>query len=439
MKSDTNTEMELLLRRHARLRSRVLPGASDAASPSDETTATSGMHLDADEMNAYAEGEMPPAARAHALSHIADCDRCRALVTNLTLAANVPVKDTETDAQQQQQQAASPKRDWREWLAVLFAPPVIRYGVPALLALCVVGVVFLTLRQREAERLNTEPPLVARNDQREGQTASALKPEATPTTLASPTERPGEQPAPAQPKDVEAAQTPVLTDTQDLAKTKQTNEATPSGATRADAPATATINSNDSSGKQEAARDQRDEDFAAAAPRPAAPPSAMSQPSAGARAQEPTETDRLSQNPKESAPRDNRSATTTGAANNTATRESEEKTGSLGRSSQATQARSRAARRPQTMTEGSGTGSSSSGGAGERSSETRSVGGRKFKRQGSAWVDTAYASGRATVNVTRGSEQYRALVADEPGLRTIADQLGGEVIVVWRGRAYRIH
>ncbi len=88
------------------------------------------------------------------------------------------------------------------------------------------------------------------------------------------------------------------------------------------------------------------------------------------------------------------------------------------------------------MTEGADT---SGGGAGERSSETRSVGGRKFRRQGSAWVDTAYAQGRATVNVTRGSEQYRALVADEPGLRTIADQLGGEVIVVWRGRAYRVH
>jgi hypothetical protein len=48
-------------------------------------------------------------------------------------------------------------------------------------------------------------------------------------------------------------------------------------------------------------------------------------------------------------------------------------------------------------------------------------------------------SGRATVNVTRGSEQYRALVADEPGLRTIAEQLGGEVVVVWKSRAYRIH
>ena len=44
----------------------------------------------------------------------------------------------------------------------------------------------------------------------------------------------------------------------------------------------------------------------------------------------------------------------------------------------------------------------------------------------------------ATVNVSRGSEQFRALIADEPALRSIAEQLGGEVIVVWKGTAYRI-
>jgi len=70
--------------------------------------------------------------------------------------------------------------------------------------------------------------------------------------------------------------------------------------------------------------------------------------------------------------------------------------------------------------------------------ETRRVSGRLFHRQGNAWVDADYVSGRATVNVSRGSEQFRALIADEPALRSIAEQLGGEVIVVWKGIAYRI-
>ena len=70
--------------------------------------------------------------------------------------------------------------------------------------------------------------------------------------------------------------------------------------------------------------------------------------------------------------------------------------------------------------------------------ETRTVAGHRFKRRGSVWTDVLYDSNRSTVNVSRGSEQYRVLVGDEPGLRTIADQLSGTVIVVWKNRAYRI-
>jgi hypothetical protein len=70
--------------------------------------------------------------------------------------------------------------------------------------------------------------------------------------------------------------------------------------------------------------------------------------------------------------------------------------------------------------------------------ETTSIAGHNFRKSGSVWIDVAYNSSLSTTNVTRGSEQYRALVADEPGVRTIADALHGEVIVVWKGRAYRI-
>jgi hypothetical protein len=70
--------------------------------------------------------------------------------------------------------------------------------------------------------------------------------------------------------------------------------------------------------------------------------------------------------------------------------------------------------------------------------ETRSVGGRLFRQEGNAWIDTAYNSSASVTTVKRGSEQYRALVADEPGLKTISEQLRGPVVVVWKGRVYRI-
>jgi len=38
-------------------------------------------------------------------------------------------------------------------------------------------------------------------------------------------------------------------------------------------------------------------------------------------------------------------------------------------------------------------------------------------------------------NVSRGSEEFTAL---DSGLRSIAQQLGGEAIIVWKGKAYLI-
>src|SRR6185436_7214644 len=63
----------------------------------------------------------------------------------------------------------------------------------------------------------------------------------------------------------------------------------------------------------------------------------------------------------------------------------------------------------------------------EDESETRTVSGRRFRRQGNAWIDTAYESSRRIINVARDSEQFRALVADEPSIRTIAQKLSGVV------------
>ena len=70
--------------------------------------------------------------------------------------------------------------------------------------------------------------------------------------------------------------------------------------------------------------------------------------------------------------------------------------------------------------------------------ETRTVAGRRFKKSGRVWIDTAFISSKPITTVTRGSEQYRALVADEPSIRKIADELDGEIVVVWKGSTYRI-
>jgi hypothetical protein len=70
----------------------------------------------------------------------------------------------------------------------------------------------------------------------------------------------------------------------------------------------------------------------------------------------------------------------------------------------------------------------------EKSIETTTVGGKNFKRTNNAWYDSAY-KGQPTINITRGTKEYKKL---DSGLRGIAENLGGTVLVVWKAKAYRI-
>ena len=65
---------------------------------------------------------------------------------------------------------------------------------------------------------------------------------------------------------------------------------------------------------------------------------------------------------------------------------------------------------------------------------TRQAGGKTFEFKQGAWYETTF-SGQKTKNVRRSSVEYGKLDA---GLRSIADSIGGTVVVVWKGQAYRI-
>jgi len=93
--------------------------------------------------------------------------------------------------------------------------------------------------------------------------------------------------------------------------------------------------------------------------------------------------------------------------------------------------------REQSESEGRSSGSATTQ-SGDTSVPTRDVGGHRFRREGNTWVDARYDSSRAVKTLARGSEQYRKLVNDNPGLGAIVNELGS-VIVVWNGTQYRIH
>ena len=71
---------------------------------------------------------------------------------------------------------------------------------------------------------------------------------------------------------------------------------------------------------------------------------------------------------------------------------------------------------------------------GSAASGRRAVGGKSFTSVGGVWYDAAY-QGQKTKDVRRGTNEYKKL---DSGLRSIADTLSGTVVVVWRDGAYRI-
>ena len=66
--------------------------------------------------------------------------------------------------------------------------------------------------------------------------------------------------------------------------------------------------------------------------------------------------------------------------------------------------------------------------------EASVIGGKTFNRKNNVWYDASYNQ-QSTINITRGTEKYKKL---DKGLRTIVENLGGTVIIVWKDKAYRI-
>jgi hypothetical protein len=399
MRQETNKEIDLLLRRMSR---------QNGGSLSDTEA-----HLDADEMSSFAQNALPATARARYTEHLAECSTCRKLVTELSLSLGA------TAAVAAPVETVVEPSGLKKFLASLFSPMVLRYAVPALGLIVVAAIGFVILRQRGQE------DFVAQVDTKQRATAPLTAPEAAaPAPSADPglvDNAPAEQPgrvanakeAPSKSGEVSgdaagsgpAAPAPVTT-------TNRAEEAPPpadTGYLPRPTPAPKIAAATESENKQKAAEDEerQKKDAIAKAPEPAVTVHT-------------TDATVKSAKTNEQA-RDYNAAPQTGAAD----RVDESKRESVPAQRRGTFGAATGAGRARAQTE-------------KDAAETRSVSGRRFRKERGIWTDTAYDSSTSTVNVARGSEQFRALVADEPEIKKIAEQLDGEVIVVWKGRAYRI-
>ena len=444
MNQNEQTQVDLLLRRYARRNAEAVRGAQASSSVEGNargTESSGGAHLDADELNAYAEGALPQATRVRYMTHLADCDACRRNVTALTLAAGIPNETGKAAPSVETSHAHS----WREWLALMFAPPVVRYGVPALALCLVITAALIATRSSRPDAAS----FVVQNEQSKtnaststdydhgasaiNQTATQNAPAVeTPTANKAETANANVAPSSTAPGGTLAPPPPAKPQTGVIAPA---NPASESKAT-ADAPAPkdednvrppATAQAERKSG-EEALSELRSP---ASAPAPQQPL---------ARVDKEEQAARLENSPAEKK-RDvagNRAEPSVASVNKSAQAADDRADSSGGAAASGAMVKEKPARRPASSRGRAAT--ISVDGASETSNEveTRNAGGRRFRREGGAWIDTAYNSSRATINVARGSEQYRALVADEPAIGQIANQLGGTVVIVWKGRAYRI-
>ncbi len=450
MKEGFDREIDSLLRRRAR-------GTAELRSWGDGAgDGSTGAHLDADELGAYAEGALPPSARLAAASHLADCDSCRGIVVGLARVAGAGVAGAEVKqhavAASVSNESARPSA-WRALFASLFAPRVMRFAVPVL-ALSLVGVVsYVALRSKSGGALETVRDMRRQDTTAQsepsapaGSTASNANadtsglvdqnanaaPRQAPAAGAQPSAPRGHGGAEAAPAeadaDREAAQpstaapappSPVVVTAEgpaDMARAAPKAAPAEEGEVARDDSKYRSENKEKSARASDGAEDNLSND-ATVQRRAQSRVGEVQMPDGGAR-----------NNQKRS---DNNVAGNYGGGNaGTATppRESE------GARSGAVR-RERPARPAEKKAEDADNRRDAEPG---RDADARTAAGHRFRRERGMWVDVNYKSSMRSTGVRRGTEPFRALVAEVPEVGRVAGAIDGEVIVVVGGRAYHI-
>lgn len=433
MKEGFDKEIDSLLRRRAGVRVHSFDDGDSV--PRDEA------HLDADELNAFAEGALPAAARVAAISHLADCDECRGIAVSLTRASGAEAKLERLAAVASV--PASVSKPARGWLSALFAPRVLRYVAPLLAVSLVAAVSFVALRTRRggadvaqhAARSESAPAGIVKEQQSGNANAtananangvaqemaeSASRNASAANVSAHASERGHGGPAGAEP--------PAPTEAK-----KDEQPAPPPPSKAGEAPAdTATVTERPAT--EEAKEAPKTENKAKAAP----PTTNEDEVNAAEQSQQVAKRANQARGVEAQTPDGSRAqkrgGVVEGASNSAG--------GSLASNApRAERGRSGAGAGATASRRGRQTEDRRERGEDDkaaRDEEMRAAAGHRFRREGGAWIDVNYKSSMPSTGVRRGTEAFRALVADIPELGRVAEQVSGEVVVVVKGRAYRI-
>jgi hypothetical protein len=384
MELNFDKEMDALLRRAAQ---------QDIYAP----TVPAASHLDADELSAFAANALPERARERAMTHLADCTNCRTILSNLVFFEN---EQEEAATVPLVAKAAAPA-SLLDRIKNFFALPMLAYGMGALVLAFSGLFVFVMLNNRNAdtnvaqlEQSPIEKPAMSKAVANE-----SYAPEPTPASAANTATNNEGNMAAAANTAISGAFSPSQSG---------------SGAPNSNAASIAKDGVSDSQSDREAPKTEskaeaREEEPMVMAGAPA-PPVVGAAPAPAPRDEDKAEGQmddlEMSRN------RDNSRAMKPDGA-------------------------PRAAEKRRAMTQAPSMGAArvpNEGGSGARPVVTKNVRGREFRQDGGLWVDSAY-NGGAVTNIARGSKEFKKL---DGSIKKTAEELGGTVIIVWKGVAYRI-
>ncbi|MEJ7861920.1 MAG: hypothetical protein WKF90_09830 [Pyrinomonadaceae bacterium] len=374
MTSEFDKEIDALLRQTAKGET-----ASAAVNSNSTIENPQSFHLDADEISAFAENALPENIKQKYTIHLADCNRCRSTLSNL-IALNAETKIEILHAEKTEK-----VRVVTPWYRKLFASPNLAFTMGALL-LAFSGLIAYVVLQNN----NTSPGLEI--SQISEQTEKAQGPSFNEVL-------PAQESFSNSMTSNSASTVSATNSTSTLPEKKATN------------PSTANSNMS-AAAKQKVIEDE--------APRA-----------------------ELNTNNFALAP--NRSNLQPEVANtNTTAIEKEELRKAENKNDKAVTLESTDAIKPapnqyNNQLPLSGRNASSltltkSRKNARETSETTAVGKKTFRRANDVWIDSTY-KGQSTTSISRGTNEYKNL---DFGLRSIVENLGGTVIVVWKEKVYRV-
>lgn len=396
MEFEFDKEIDALLRQTAR-------SETASANPNFQSkirNPKSEIHLDADEIAAFAENALPEKIKSNYTTHFADCDRCRAILANI-IALNSEaeiIPASSIVAPQTIETKAIP------WYRKLFATPNLAYAMGALVVLFGGFFAFLVV-----QNLNNSPNSSEVSQISESRPA-ASGPSASDETDFSVSNSMSNMSLDSALSNSNAKTGSTSTMANSAASiSSNAIAATPSAGQPASANSATTNNTN--AGKKESSPDVTERGTTAALAKPQA-----TAPTTNAPAESLAESQSTSSKQITALPQEDREQT---KLTRTAPPSPVEDLPVNGRSAnELKMARDKKAKSS----------------ADENDNNSRSLGGKNFTRKNNVWYDAAF-SGQNTINVRRNSDDYRKL---DSGLRSVADNLNGTVVIVWKGKAYRI-